>query len=362
MLSICQQIADELQIKLTQVEAAVQLLDDGDTVPFISRYRKEVTGALTDTQLRQLEKRLHDLRELTDRKQAILKSIREQEKLTPELEKSILAATNKANLEDLYLPYKPKRRTKAEIAREAGLEPLARQLLADPQQLPDVLAATFINPEKNILTAMDALEGARYILMDLFAENARLIGECRDYMWAHGILKSEVVKNKESEGVKFSDYFAYQELINKIPSHRALALFRGQREGMLNVNLILEEAKELFCREKLHTEFNIQQKNRAADAWLIETARLAWRVKLFLKLEMELTMRLRELAEEEAIKVFAQNLHHLLMAAPAGSHVTLGLDPGLRTGVKAVVIDATGKLLAYNTIFPHAPRHDMDGA
>lgn len=362
MQAIYQQIANELSIQIPQVEAAVTLLNNGATVPFISRYRKEATGGLSDTTLRQLEERLHYLHELTDRKQVILTSIREQDKLTPELEKSILEATNKSSLEDLYLPYKPKRRTKAEIAREAGLEALANQLLTDPSQSPDVLAATFINQEKHITTSNEALDGARYILMETLSENARLIGEFRDYLWTHGLLKSEVMKGKEEAGAKFADYFEYQELINKIPSHRALALFRGQRESILNVNLMLDETKELLCREKLQAEFNIQDKKRPADAWLIETARLAWRIKLYLKLEMELTLRLRELAEEEAIKVFAQNLHHLLMAAPAGSHVTLGLDPGLRTGVKAVVIDATGKLLDYTTIFPHPPRNDWNAS
>lgn len=361
-MNINQVIADELNVKSQQVAAAIQLLDEGATVPFISRYRKEVTGGLTDTQLRALEERLHYLRELEDRRQTIIKSITEQNKLTPELEQTILAVDNKAALEDLYLPYKPKRRTKAQIAKEAGLEPLAMQLLQDPRLTPEQLAQTFIDAGKNINSSDEALEGARHILMELFAEDAGLLGELRDYLWEHGIVKSEVVKGKETEGNKFSDYFQYQEAIKKIPSHRALAILRGQREEILNVNLTLEEDREDSCRQRIQSRFNIRDQKRPADTWLADCVHRAWRVKLFLKFELELMMRLRENAEEDAIKVFANNLKHLLMAAPAGSRVTLGLDPGLRTGVKVIVIDGTGKLLANTAIFPHAPRNDWDNS
>ncbi len=359
-MNISQIIATELNVKLQQVAAAIELLDGGATVPFISRYRKEVTGGLDDTQLRALEERLHYLREMNERRQTILKSISEQDKLTPELEKNILDADNKSLLEDLYLPYKPKRRTKAQIAKEAGLEPLAMQLLQDPTQDPTQLAATFIDAEKNVATSDDALEGARHILMELFAEDASLLGELRDFLWEHGVIKSEVCKGKETEGAKFADYFTYSEAVKKIPSHRALALFRGQREEILSVNLTLEEDKENHCKQKIQQQFNIRDNKRPADAWLVETAAWTWRIKLFLKFELESMTRLRESAEEEAIKVFANNLKHLLMAAPAGSRVTLGLDPGLRTGVKVVVVDGTGKLLAHTAIFPHAPRNDWD--
>jgi uncharacterized protein len=361
-MTISQKIASELNVNLQQVNAAVELLDGGSTVPFISRYRKEVTGGLSDTQLRQLEERLHYLRELEDRRQTILKSISEQEKLTPQLEKEINAAENKSTLEDLYLPYKPKRRTKAQIAKEAGLEPLALLLLNDPTQSPEQNAEKFLDTGKNITTVAEALEGARQILMELFAEHAGLIGELRNYLWEQGILKSEIIKGKEVEGNKFTDYFTYQEAIKKIPSHRALALFRGQREEFLRVNLTLEEAEEVSCRQMIANQFNIQDKKRAADKWLLDVAAMTWRIKLFLKLEIELVMRLRESAEEEAIKVFANNLKHLLMAAPAGTRATLGLDPGLRTGVKVVVVDETSKLLAYTAIFPHAPRNDWDAS
>jgi uncharacterized protein len=361
-MSINEKIALELNVKVQQVNAAIELLDGGATVPFISRYRKEVTGGLSDTHLRDLEVRLHYLRELEDRRQTILKSITEQEKLTPELEKAILETDNKSTLEDLYLPYKPKRRTKAQIAKEAGLEPLALQLQNDPALVPTDHAAGFLNPEHNINTTAEALEGARQILMEQFSESAILIGNLRDYLWEHGILKSEVIKGKELAGNKFSDYFDFQEALKKIPSHRALALFRGQREEFLRVNLTLQEPEENVCKQMIANQFSIHDQQRPADAWLNETVSWTWRIKLFLKLEIEHMVRLREAAEEEAIKVFSNNLKHLLMAAPAGSRVTLGLDPGLRTGVKVVVIDITGKLLSYTTIFPHAPRNDWDAS
>lgn len=359
-MNISQIIANELNVKIEQVAAAIELLDGGATVPFISRYRKEVTGGLSDTHLRSLEERLHYLRELEDRRQTILKSITEQNKLTPELEASIIAAESKSTLEDLYLPYKPKRRTKAQIAREAGLEPLALQLMQDPTQKPDELAATFIDAEKNIVTAADALEGARHILMELFSEDAALLGELRDYAWENGVVKSEVIKGKEVEGNKFTDYFNYQEVIKKIPSHRALALFRGQREEVLSVSLVLDENHTAYCQEKIAAQFNIRDQKRPADAWLLESVAWTWRIRLLLKFDLDLMMRLRENAEEEAINVFANNLKHLLMAAPAGAKIMLGLDPGLRTGVKFVVVDATGKLLLHDVIFPHAPKNDWD--
>lgn len=359
-MNISQKIATELNVKLQQIDAAIQLIDEGATVPFIARYRKEVTGGLTDTQLRDLDERLRYLRELEERRQTILESIATQEKLTPKLEQQIKAADNKTTLEDLYLPYKPKRRTKTQIAKEAGLEPLALQLLNDPMQIPEQLAEQFINADKNIANIKDALEGARQILMEMFAENAELNGILREYVWERGIIKSEVAKDKEQEGIKFADYFAYQELIKKIPSHRALALFRGRNEEILRVALKLAEDEDALCLQKIAQHFAITDKKRPADNWLQETVAWTWRVKLFLKLEVELMVRLREQAEEEAIKVFANNLKHLLMAAPAGSRVTLGLDPGLRTGVKVVVLNHTGKLLTHTTIFPHVPRNDWD--
>ncbi len=362
--NICQKIALELNVKPQQIEATIDLIDKGDTVPFISRYRKEVTGSLDDTQLRNIESRLIYLRELEERRQVILHSITEQNKLTPELEKNILETDNKSTLEDLYLPYKPKRRTKAQIAKEAGLEPLALQLLKDPQQVPEQLASQFIDAEKNIATSAEALEGARQILMELFAENADLVGYLRDYIWDNGIVKSEV-NTPEITGQndnKFMDYYQYQEAIKKIPSHRALALFRGQHEKILKVNLILTDEDINLCLTKISDYSGVHDKKRPADAWLMQTVSWTWRVKLFLKLEVELMLRLREMAEEEAIKVFANNMKHLLMAAPAGSLITLGLDPGIRTGVKAIVIDGTGKLLTYFVIFPHAPRNDWAGS
>lgn len=353
-------IAQELAVKLAQVEAAVELLDGGATVPFIARYRKEITGGLDDTQLRQLEERLHYLRELEDRRTTIIKSITEQNKMTPALEKDILAADNKALLEDLYLPYKPKRRTKAQIAKEAGLEPLAQALLQDPTLSPAQTAENYLSAEHNIATVKDALEGARHILIELFSEEADVLAFIRNLVWEHGIVKSEVYKGKEVEGAKFADYFTYQEAIKKIPSHRALALFRGQREEILQVSLLMEANYAEMCLQKILNKFGIKNNNRASDEWLIETADWTWRIRLMVKFEIELLQQLREEAESEAIKVFANNLKHLLMAAPAGAKVTMGLDPGLRTGVKVVVIDITGKLLAHTVIYPHAPRNDWD--
>lgn len=361
-MTIAQTIATELNVKPQQVEAAIELLDGGATVPFISRYRKEVTGGLDDTQLRNLEERLLYLRELAERKQTILKSIAEQNKLTPELEQAILQADNKATLEDLYLPYKPKRRTKAQIAKEAGLEPLAMALWQDPNQDPNQTAEQYLNPEHNIQSTADALEGARHILMELFSEQAELLSYFRDYLWQNAIVKSEVATGKEEAGAKFKDYFNYQEPIKNIPSHRVLALLRGRNEDILRVSVTIDEQQEQHCLQKIQTQFNIADKKRSADAWLLETVVWTWRIRLFLKLETDVMLKLREEAEVEAIHVFASNLKNLLMAAPAGSRVTLGLDPGLRTGVKVVVIDGTGKLLFNTTIFPHAPRNDWDGS
>ncbi len=360
-MNIAEITSKEINATTKQVEAAIALLDEGNTVPFISRYRKEVTGGLTDTQLRTLEERLYYLRELEDRRQAILKSITEQDKLTPELEKEILAADNKARLEDLYLPYKPKRHTKAQIAREAGLAPLAEKLLADPQLNPETIAAEFINPEKNIPDIAAALLGARHILLEQFAEDAELIGELRQYLWENALLKSEVIAEKQAVGAKFTDYFDFSQLIKKIPSHRALAMFRGQREAILRVYLVFaEEIGEQYCISQIAKRFNIEQKSRAADAWLYETAMLTWRTKLFIKLELELLSQLREVAEQDAIKVFSHNLKDLLMAAPAGQRTTMGLDPGLRTGVKVAVVDKTGNLVDHIAIFPHAPQKQWD--
>lgn len=361
-MDITRKIATQLNVNEKQVAAAVALLDDGSTVPFISRYRKEVTGGLDDTQLRDLEQKLHTFRELEDRRETILKSITEQEKLTPALQSAILAAEDKATLEDLYLPYKPRRRTKAQIAIEAGLGPLAEQLLADPTLDPDTLASQFFNEEHGINDTTAALEGARQILMELFSEHAELVGSLREFIWKYSIMQSTVAKGKETEGKKFTDYFDYKEPLNKIPSHRALALFRGRAENCLRLSLTLTDDQEADCVSRVTETFNIKMLNRPADAWLFETAQKAWRLKLQLHLELDLMTRLRQTAEGEAIHVFADNLKHLLMAAPAGNRVTMGLDPGLRTGVKVVVIDGTGKLLNYTTIFPHVPRQDWNGS
>jgi uncharacterized protein len=359
-MTIPQILATELAVDLWQIEAALQLFSEGATVPFVARYRKEVTGGLSDAQLRDLEERHTYLTELFDRKQAIIKSIDEQGKLTDELKQAILDTDNKARLEDLYLPYKPKRRTKGQIAKEAGLEPLAEAILADPTLQPMVIAADYLNPEHKIETPEQALEGARHILMERFAENADLLEQLRSHVWAQGMLVSVVVKDKEQEGAKFTDYFDYKELIKKVPSHRALAVLRGQKEGFLRADILLEESDELVAIQKISTFFDIQNKGRAADAWLNQTVEWTWKIKLKLKIELDLITKVREASEEEAIKVFKDNLKNLLMAAPAGRRAVLGLDPGLRTGVKAVVVDETGKLLNYVTIFPHAPKNQWD--
>jgi len=354
------QIAKELNAREQQVTAAIALLDSGATVPFIARYRKEATGGLDDNQLRLLDERLHYLRELELRRSAILKSIREQDLLTPELEKAIGAAATMARLEDLYLPFKPRRTTKALLAREAGLEPLALSLLDSPTQQPEALATQYINPEHAIDSADAALEGARQILIEKAGEDADLIGRLRDYIASHGIVVSNVVASKADAGVKFTDYFDYRELLKHIPSHRALALLRGRNEGVLRLKLLEdrnaeEQAGAGHCAQTIARHFRISDKGHAADNWLLETVNQAWEQKIQKRLEADLLGNLRQQAETEAIRVFASNLRDLLLAAPAGPRATMGLDPGLRTGVKVAVVDNTGKVLDTTTIYPHAP-------
>ncbi|MBK9349399.1 MAG: RNA-binding transcriptional accessory protein [Sulfuritalea sp.] len=369
---IAQRIATELGVRPQQVAAAVQLLDEGATVPFISRYRKEVTDNLDDTQLRNLEDRLGYLRELEDRRAAILSSITEQGKLTPELAAAIIAADNKQGLEDLYLPYKQKRRTKAQIAREAGLKPLADALYADPTLNPEAEAAKYINtqtepPEKHVPDIKAALDGARQILMERFSEDAALLAKLRTYLGEHALLASTVVAGKETEGAKFRDWFDFREAVATIPSHRALALLRGRNEDILRLALktepeLRDPPEASPCVAMVAAHCGIRDQGRAADKWLLETARWAWMVKLSLHLETELMNQLRERAEEEAIRVFARNLRDLLLAAPAGPHTVIGLDPGIRTGVKLAVVDATGKLVDTATLYPHEPRRDWEGS
>lgn len=360
MDQISQRIADELSVKQTQVSAAVALLDEGSTVPFIARYRKEVTGGLDDTQLRNLEERLRYLRELEDRRSTVLKSIDDQGKLSDELKADILAAETKTRLEDLYLPYKPKRRTKAQIAREAGLEPLADLLFSNPETDPQTAAEDYLNADAGITDTKAALDGAKQILMERFSEDASLLDTLRTKLWQQGELQSRVVPGQEQAGEKFSDYFEHNEAVSKTPSHRALAMFRGRNEGALQLAIVLPEAEELKihpCEEIIARHFGIEDQKRPADTWLKEVVRWTWRVKLLTHIETELMTRLREAAEAEAIKVFAGNLKDLLLAAPAGPRATLGLDPGLRTGVKVAVVDHTGKLLDHSTIYPHAPKN-----
>ena len=368
MRNIIDQISQELAARPAQVAAAVQLLDEGATVPFIARYRKEVTGGLDDVQLRQLEERLGYLRELEERRDLVLRSIEEQGKLSAELKQDILAADTKQRLEDLYLPFKPKRRTKAQIAREAGLEPLALGLLEDPGQDPETLAATFVDAAKGVADIPAALEGARQILMERFAEDPELTGRLREGLWEQGLLRASVIPGKEGEGSKFSDYFDFSEALAKIPSHRALALFRGRNQGVLALDLLpgepggAGEDPDAVWVQTLAAHFGIQDRGRPADPWLRETARKAWRVKLFTRLDLDLKSRLLAAAEEEAIRVFARNLSALLLAAPAGRLSTLGLDPGLRTGVKVAVVDSTGRVVATDTIYPHVPRNQWDAS
>lgn len=366
-LKIVQRIATELSVQPRQVAAAVQLLDEGSTVPFIARYRKEVTGNLDDTQLRQLEERLLYLRELEDRRATILSSIDEQGKLTDELRAAIDAADSKQVLEDLYLPYKPKRRTRAQIAREAGLEPLAQALLANPLLDPQAEAAAYVDADKGVADVKAALDGARDILSEQFGETAELLGKLRDYLHNQGVVSSAVVEGKENEeGEKFRDYYDYAETIKTVPSHRALALFRGRNAGVLTIKLGLGEELDAQVphpgEAMIARHFGIANQNRPADKWLSDVCRWCWRVKVQPHIENELLTQLRETAETEAIRVFARNLNDLLLAAPAGPKAVIGLDPGLRTGVKVAVVDRTGKVLATDTIYPHEPRRDWDGS
>ena len=355
------QIAGELNARPEQVQAAVRLLDEGATVPFIARYRKEVTGGLDDSQLRTLESRLGYLRELADRRQVILRSIEEQGKLTPELARELNEADSKTRLEDLYLPYKPKRRTKGQMAIEAGLEPLADLLLGDPMKDPEQEAVRFLNAEQGITDGKAALDGARYILMERFAEQADLLEKLRDYLWQNATLRARVVAGKEQEGAKFKDYFEHDEPLHKAPSHRVLAMLRGRNEGILNLALVTGEDEGTSPCEGIiahHLRLNLQ--SRPADKWLQGVVSWTWKIKLSLQMETELIGRIRESAEEEAIKVFAMNLKDLLMAAPAGMRCTMGLDPGIRTGVKVAVVDATGKLVDHATIYPFEPKRQVD--
>lgn len=379
MNSVSQRIADELSINEKQVAATVALLDEGATVPFIARYRKEVTGSLDDSQLRTLSERLAYLRELEDRRTAIIKSIDEQGKLNPELKQQLLSADTKTRLEDLYLPYKPKRRTKGQIAIEAGIEPLADALLNDPTLDPEQQAQSLLDAdpeltEKGFSDTKAILDGAKYILMERFAENAQLLDKARRYLKDHAWLFSSVTTGKESEGEKFRDYFDHKEQLAKVPSHRALAMFRGRREGFLSLKVDVELAEGVKhpCEGMIAQSAGIsagisagtstdnKDKSRAADSWLQEVVRWTWLIKLQLHLETELLADLREQAEHAAIEVFAANLKDLLLAAPAGQRPTIALDPGIRTGVKVAIIDATGKIVDHGTIFPHAPKHQWD--
>ena len=364
MDSINSRIANELGVRPQQVAAAVALLDEGSTVPFIARYRKEVTGSLDDTQLRNLEERLRYLRELDERRVSILASIEEQGKLTPELKREIDLADTKTRLEDLYLPYKQKRRTKGQIALEAGLGELADALFGNPELNPEQEAERFIDAEKGFADVKAVLEGAKYILMERFAEDADLLAKLRDFLKHNATLSARVVPGKEAEGAKFSDYFEHDEVLKNAPSHRALAIFRGRNEGILSVSLKVgdEAPGSMHPGEGMIGErFGIANRGRAADKWLSEVVRWTWKVKLYTHLETDLLGELRDKAEDEAISVFARNLHDLLLAAPAGPRATLALDPGLRTGCKVAVVDATGKLLETATVYPHAPRNDWDG-
>ncbi len=359
-MDVTQKIANELAVSPQQVNAAISLLDEGATVPFIARYRKEITGGLDDIQLRLLDERLLYLRELNSRRETVLKNIADLNKLTPTLEQTIKQAETKTLLEDLYLPYKTKRRTKAQIAREAGLQLLADTLFNDRTANPEQLASNYLNKEHKIDNVQAALDGARHIIMEQIAEDAPLLTNLRERIWQHGIIKVTVAKDKEHDAQKFKDYFDYQEAIAKIPSHRALALLRGRHESLLSIQLLAgkdDKAEHQLCTQLVARHINITDTTKAADAWLADTARLAWKVKLFTRIDLDLKQRLREAAETEAINVFALNLKDLLLAAPAGEKVTLGLDPGIRTGVKVAIVDGTGKLLATETIYPHAPRN-----
>ncbi len=360
---IARTIADEIGAQPAQAHAAIALLDEGASVPFIARYRKEVTGGLDDTQLRNLETRLTYLRELEERRAAILSSIGEQGKLSDELRNEIVAADTKSRLEDLYLPYKPKRRTRAQIAREAGLEPLADGLLADPTQSPDVAAAAFIDAEKGVADSKAALEGARAILMERWGEDAALVGELRSWLGDNGVIRARVAEGKEEAGAKYRDYFDHAETLAKIPSHRLLALFRARREEILYLDLDPgsdAEAGHQYAEGRVARNAGISNEGRPADRWLLDACRLTWRAKLHMHLLLDLFNQAREKAEAEAIAVFGDNLKDLMLAAPAGPRVVLGLDPGIRTGCKIAVVDATGKLVATDTIYPHEPKRQWD--
>ncbi|MGB8996131.1 MAG: Tex family protein [Pseudonocardiaceae bacterium] len=370
-MSLNQRIADELGVPEWQVGAAVGLLDGGATVPFVARYRKEATGGLDDVQLRTLQERLDYLRELAERRTAILNSIREQGKLDDALESKIMAVDSKARLEDLYLPFKPKRRTKAQIAREAGLEPLADGLFVDPTQDPQATAAAYVDADNGVPDATAALDGARAILVERFAEDADLIGSLREQMWSRGRLVSRVRDGRQEAGAKFADYFEFSEPFTKLPSHRILALFRGEKEGVLDISPEPEESEEPEASEApgssryeraIAAAVGVEDQGRLADRWLADTVRWAWRTRILLHLGIDLRMRLRQAAEQEAVRVFATNLRDLLLAAPAGARPTMGLDPGYRTGVKVAVIDATGKVVATETIYPHVPQRRWDEA
>jgi uncharacterized protein len=364
--SVEQRIADELGVGEGQVRAAVGLLDEGSTVPFIARYRKEVTGMLDDAQLRTLEERLRYLRELEERRQTVLESIESQGKLDDALKAQILAADTKSRLEDIYLPFKPKRRTKAMIAREAGLEPLADGLLSDPTVDPQAAAAVFVNPDLGVADPQAALDGARSILVERFAEDADLIGELRERLWSQGRLASAVREGKETDGAKFSDYFEFDEPFTKMPSHRILAMFRGEKEDVLSLSIEPEPAGAetvegpTSYEATIARKVGVENKGRPADAWLVDTVRWAWRTKILVHLGIDLRMRLRQTAEDEAVRVFAANLRDLLLAAPAGTRATMGLDPGFRTGVKVAVVDATGKVVVTGVIYPHVPQNQWD--
>ena len=360
---IAQTIAEEIGAQASQARAAIALLDEGASVPFIARYRKEVTGGLDDTQLRNLEVRLTYLRELEERRAAVLASIDEQGKLSDELRAEIVAADTKSRLEDLYLPYKPKRRTRAQIAREAGLEPLADGLVADPTQVPETFAAAFVDADKGVADVKAALEGARAILMERWGEDATLVGELRQWLSEHGVIRARVAEGKEEAGAKYRDYFEHSEALARIPSHRLLALFRARREEFLFLDLdpgTDAEAGHLYCEGRVALAAGVSNQNRAGDAWLLSACRLTWRAKLHMHLLLDLFNQAREKAEAEAIAVFGDNLKDLLLAAPAGQRTVLGLDPGIRTGCKIAVVDATGKLVATETIYPHEPKRQWD--
>ncbi|MDT0303015.1 Tex family protein [Streptomonospora wellingtoniae] len=369
-ISIDQRIAEEIGVSQHQVTAAVGLLDDGATVPFVARYRKEATDGLDDTQLRHLEERLRYLRELEERRAVVLDSIRSQGKLDDELEARINAADSKARLEDIYLPYKPKRRTKAQIAREAGLEPLAELLLGEPDRDPQTAAAEYAAPDAGVADAAAALEGARAILVERFTEDADLVGELRERLWSRGRLVAAVREGREQDGAKFSDYFDYSEALTELPSHRVLAMFRGEKEEVLSLTLQPEDDENSAAapaapgpyERAIAARYGIADRGRPADRWLGETVRWAWRTRVFVRLDIDLRMRLWQQAEDAAVGVFAANLRDLLLAAPAGTRPTLGLDPGLRTGVKVAVVDATGKVVATDTVYPHAPQRRWDEA